>query len=158
MFSKMRKVIISTLVGAIGIGIAAVVFSYLQTMEEFNTWLWILGWLLIGLIINVTLGFIVGSKKIMNFAMWGVVAGVTGGFLSGDPDYELWMKMGILGLAIGIGMGAAGGSFTPETPKTDNKKQETKQTDDRTVTCDECGALVAEDDCYCHECGTEFEE
>ena len=69
MFSKMRKVIISTLVGAIGIGIAAVVFSYLQTMEEFNTWLWILGWLLIGLIINVTLGFIVGSKKIMNFAM-----------------------------------------------------------------------------------------
>lgn len=158
MFSKMRKVIISSLVGAIGIGIAAVVFAYLQTMEEENTWLWILGWLLIGLIINVTLGFILGSKKITNFAMWGVVAGVVGGFLSGNPDYEFWMKMGILGLAIGIGMGAAGASFTPETPKTDNKKQETKKTDDRTITCDECGALVAEDDCYCHECGTEFEE
>ncbi len=158
MFSKMRKVIISSLMGAVGIGIAGVLFAYLETMEDDNTWLWILGWLLIGLIINSTLGFILGSKKITNFAMWGVIAGVVGGFLSGDPDYDFWMKMGIIGLALGIGMGAAGASFTPEIPKTDNKKPETKKTDDRTITCDECGALVAEDDCYCHECGTEFEE
>ncbi|NLT28434.1 MAG: hypothetical protein GXX97_05115 [Dehalococcoidales bacterium] len=158
MFSKMRKIIMSSLVGALGIGIAGVLFGYLQSDEEISTWLWILGWLLIGLIINVTIGYIIGSKKMSNFAMWGVIAGVVGGFLSVDPGYELWMKIGIIGLALGIGMGAAGASYTPEPPKTDNKKQETKKTDDRTITCDECGALVAEDDCYCHECGTEFEE
>jgi MFS family permease len=155
MFSKMRKIIISSLVGGIGIGIAGVLFAYLQTMEEENTWLWILGWLLIGLIVNVTLGFIIGSKKITTFAMWGVVAGVVGGFLSGNPDYELWMKIGIIGLAIGVGMGAAGASYTPPVEK---KIEPKKKEDERTITCDECGALVAEDDCYCHECGTEFEE
>ena len=157
MFSKMRKIIISSIAGALGIGIAGVLFAYLMDMEEGSTWLWILGWLLIGLIINVTIGFILGSKKITNFAMWGVVAGVVGGFLSADASYELWMKIGIIGLALGIGIGAAGASFTPEAPKPD-KKTEPQKKDDRTITCDECGALVAEDDCYCHECGTEFEE
>ncbi|MDD4924144.1 MAG: hypothetical protein PHF74_04840 [Dehalococcoidales bacterium] len=154
MFSKMRKIIMSSLVGAIGIGIAGVLFAYLQEMEEGSTWLWILGWLLIGLIINVTLGFIIGSKKISNFAIWGVLAGVVGGFLSADPDYDLWMKIGIIGLALGIGIGAAGSYYTPPVVK----QPEPKKKDDRTITCDECGALVAEDDCYCHECGTEFEE
>ena len=115
----------SSLVGALGIGIAGVLFGYLQSDEETSTWLWILGWLLIGLIINVTIGYIIGSKKMSNFAMWGVIAGVVGGFLSVDPGYELWMKIGIIGLALGIGMGAAGASYT-RNPKIDSKKQETK--------------------------------
>ena len=156
MFSKMRKMIMSSLVGAIGIGIAGVLFAYLQTMEEENVWLWILGWLLIGLIINVTLAFILGSKKMTTFAMWGAIAGIAAGFLSGNPDYELWMKIGIAGLMLGIGMGIPGSSFTPEPAKKDNKA-DSKKKDDRTITCDECGAKVADDDNYCHECGTEFE-
>ena len=153
MFSRMRKMIISSLVGAVGIGIAAVLFAYLQTMEEENVWLWIMGWLLIGLAINFTIGFTLGSKKITNFAMWGIIAGVVGGFLSGNPDYEFWMQMGIIGLILGVGVGAACGSYTPAV----ETKPEPKKKDERKITCDECGALVAEDDCYCHECGTEFE-
>ena len=156
MFSRMKKMIMSSLIGAVGIGIAGVLFAYLQTMEEENAWMWIFGCLIIGLIINVTIGFILSNKIIMNFAMWGIIAGGVGGFLSGNPDYELWMKIGIIGLALGIGMGAAGASFTPESAKTDNKK-DNKKKDDRTITCDECGAMVADDDNYCHECGTEFE-
>jgi hypothetical protein len=156
MFSKMRKMIMSSIVGAIGIGIAGVLFAYLQTMEEENVWLWILGWLLIGLIINVTIAFILGSKKMTTFAMWGAIAGIAGGFLSGNPDYELWMKIGIIGLMLGIGIGIPGSSFTPEAAKKDNKA-DSKKKDDRTITCDECGAKVADDDNYCHECGTEFE-
>ena len=156
MFSRMKKMIMSSLIGAAGIGIAGVLFAYLQTMEEENAWMWIFGCLIIGLIINVTIGFILSNKIIMNFAMWGIIAGGVGGFLSGNPDYELWMKIGIIGLALGIGMGAAGASFTPESAKTDNKK-DNKKKDDRTITCDECGAMVADDDNYCHECGTEFE-
>jgi len=156
MFSKMRKMIMSSIVGAIGIGIAGVLFAYLQTMEEENVWLWILGWLLIGLIINVTIAFILGSKKMTTFAMWGAIAGIAGGFLSGNPDYERCMKIGIIGLMLGIGIGIPGSSFTPEAAKKDNKA-DSKKKDDRTITCDECGAKVADDDNYCHECGTEFE-
>jgi hypothetical protein len=148
--------IMSSLVGAVGIGIAGVLFAYLQTMEEENVWLWILGWLLIGLIINVTIAFILGSKKMTGFAMWGAIAGIAGGFLSGNPDYELWMKIGIIGLMLGIGIAIPGSSFTPEAAKKDNKA-DSKKKDDRTITCDECGAKVADDDNYCHECGTEFE-
>jgi hypothetical protein len=152
----MKKMIMSSLVGAAGLGIAGVLFAYLQTMEEENVWLWIMGWLLIGLIINITLAFILGSKKMTTFAMWGIIAGVVGGFLSGNPDYELWMKIGIAGLAIGIGIGAPGASFSSEPAKKDNKA-DAKKKDERPFTCDECGAKVADDDNYCHECGTEFE-
>jgi hypothetical protein len=158
MFSKMKKIIVSSLVGAIGLGLSGILYGYLQTSEEDNAWLWILGWLLIGLIGISTIGFALGgSKKMSNFAMWGAIAGIAGGFLTGGADYELWIQMAIIGLILGVGVGAACASYTPEIPQTNGKKQDNKKKDERTITCDECGAKVAEDDNYCHECGTEFE-
>jgi ribose/xylose/arabinose/galactoside ABC-type transport system permease subunit len=153
MFSKMKKVIISTLIGALGLGISGLLFATLQTMEEENIWLWILGWVVIGIISMAVLGFSLGgTKKLSNSAMWGAAAGVASGFLTGNPDYELWLKMAIIGLLFGAAMGMVCGSFNPES-----KKKENKKADERAIRCDECGAKVAKDDKYCHECGTEFE-
>jgi hypothetical protein len=148
MFSKMQKIILSSLVGAIGLGIAGIIFGYLQTMED-NAWLWILGWLGIGIISSATLGFTLGGrKKVGSFTVWGAIAGVVSGFLTGGSEYELWLQMAIIGLVFGVAMGIACASFTPAV---------TKKSDDRNIHCDECKAMVSKNDKYCPNCGTEFE-
>ncbi|MFA5628740.1 MAG: zinc ribbon domain-containing protein [Dehalococcoidales bacterium] len=158
MFAKLKRFFFSALVGAIGIGVAGVLFAYLNGMDDGSTLLWILGWLLIGFIVNVTIGFVVSGNKLSKFVMWGIIAGVVAGFLSADPSYDLWMKMGIIGLTLGIGIGIAGVSYTPPADKKPAPKQKEEPKDPRNIPCDECGSLVAEDDNFCHECGTEFEE
>ena len=146
MFSKLNRIIKSSLLGALGFGIGGAILGYIYTTE--NSWLWLLGFAVIGLVGGATLGFILGGrKKTFNLAFFGAIAGAVGGFFTSNPDYEPWLQMAIIGVIVGIVLGVAFASF---------KTGERKSTD-RELRCDECNSKIGKNDKYCPNCGVEFE-
>jgi uncharacterized membrane protein YeaQ/YmgE (transglycosylase-associated protein family) len=146
MFSKMNKIIKFSLLGALGFGIGGAVFGYIQTNED--GWFWILGLAFIGLIGGATIGFILdGRKKASNFAIFGTIAGVVGGYITNNSDFEPWLKMAIIGLVFGVMFGAVIATWEKGKGKSD----------DRELRCDKCNGKVGKKDKFCPNCGVEFE-
>jgi len=146
MFSKMNKIIKFSLLGALGFGIAGAVFGYIQTNED--GWFWILGLAFIGLIGGATIGFTLGGrKKASNFAIFGTIAGVVGGYITNNSDFEPWLQMAIIGLVFGVTLGAVIAMWEKGKGKSD----------DRELVCDECNGKVGKKDKFCPNCGVEFE-
>jgi len=146
MFSNLNRIIRFSLIGALGFGAGGAIFGYVQTTDDI--WLWLLGLAAICLFVSATLGFLLGGrKKAINFAMYGSIAGVVGGYLTSDSDFEPWLKMAIIGLILGIVLGLA---FALSG-------MEERESKDRELRCGECNSRVGKNDKYCPNCGTEFE-
>lgn len=146
MFSKMNRIIKFSLLGALGFGAGGAILGYIQTTED--SWLWLLGLAAIGLIGGATIGFILGGrKKVTNLAVFGALAGIIGGFLTNNSEYEPWLQMAIIGLIVGIVFGVVFALL--ETGKI--------KSTDRELHCGECDSKIGKNDNYCPNCGVEFE-
>lgn len=146
MFSKLNRIIKFSLLGILGFGAGGAILGYIQTTE--NSWLWLLGLAVIGLVGGVTLGFILGGrKKVSRLAIFGAIAGIVGGFFTSNSDYEPWLKMAIIGVIVGIVFGIA--FALAETGE--------RKSIDRELRCGECNSKVGKKDNYCPNCGVEFE-
>ncbi len=101
-----------------------------------------------GLIGGITLGFILGGrKKVFNLAIFGAIAGVIGGFLTSNSDYDPWLQMAIVGVIAGTMFGLAFAFL--ETGE--------RKSTDRELRCGECNSRIGKKDKYCPNCGVEFE-
>ena len=146
MFSKMNRIITFSLLGVLGFGIGGAILGYIHTTE--NSWLWLLGLAVIGVVGGATLGFILGGRKrAYNLAVFGAIAGVLGGFFTSNSDYEPWLQMTIIGAVVGVVLGVAFALF---------ETGERKPTD-REFHCGECDSKIGKNDNYCPNCGVEFE-
>ena len=146
MFSKLNRIIKFSLLGILGFGTAGAILGYIQTTE--NSWLWLLGFAVIGLVGGATLGFILGGRKrAFNLAFFGAIAGVVGGFFTSNSDYEPWLQMAIIGVIAGIVFGVAFALL--ETGE--------RKSTDRELRCEECNSKVGKNDKYCPNCGVKFE-
>ena len=146
MFSKMKNIIKFSLLGALGFGIGGAILGYIHTTE--NSWLWLLGLAVIGVVGGATLGFILGGRKrAYNLAVFGAIAGVLGGFFTSNSDYEPWLQMTIIGAVVGVVLGVAFALL--ETGE--------RKSTDRELHCGECDSKIGKNDNYCPNCGVEFE-
>jgi len=146
MFSNLNRIIRFSLLGALGFGAGGAIFGYAQTTDD--GWLWLLGLAAIGLVVGVTLGiFLGGRKEAINLAMYGAIAGVVGGYITSDSDFEPWLQLTIVGLVFGIALGVA-------LAFSGTRGRESK---DKELRCSECNGKVGKNDNYCPNCGTEFE-
>jgi len=146
MFSKMNRLVKYSLLGIVGFGIGGAILGYIHTTE--NSWLWLLGFTAIGVVVGATLGFILGGRKAARkLAMFGAIAGVLGGFFVSSSDYEPWLQMTVIGIVIGMVLGIAFALL-----ETGDKKSTGKE-----LYCGECDGKISKNDNYCPNCGAEFE-
>ncbi len=146
MFSKIGRVIRFSLLGFAGFGISGAILGYIHTTE--NSWLWLLGFTAIGIVSGGTLGFILGgSRTARNLTMFGAIAGVLGGYLISNSDYDPWLKIIIISIVFGIGIGFA---FT-------QLDLGDRRSSGKALYCSECESQIGKDDNYCPNCGLEFE-
>ena len=145
MFGNLGRTIKLALFAALGFGAGGAVLGYVQTAED--DWTWLLGLAVMGLAVSATLGSILGSRrKAIELAVYGTVAGALAGYFTLGSDFELWLRMAVVGLVFGIVLGVvlpslrAGGGGPP----------------DSRMRCGECNARVGKDDNYCPNCGAEF--
>jgi hypothetical protein len=141
----MNKVIKFSLLGIFGFGIAGAILGYVHSTD--NSWIWLLGFAAIGITGGITLGFIIGGRKAAkNLAMFGVIAGVLGGFFVSNSEYESWLQMTVIGVVIGIVFGIAF-AITDIGNKMNGKE----------LFCSECNKRIGKNDNYCPNCGLKFE-
>ena len=146
MFLKINRIIRFSLLGIVGFGISGAILGYIHTTDD--SWLWLLGFAVIGIVGGVTLGFILGGRKTaQNLAMFGAIAGVLGGFFVSNSDYEPWLQMAIIGIVFGLFIGVAFALL-----ETGNMKSTGKE-----LYCSECNCKIGKNDNYCPNCGLEFE-
>jgi len=147
MFSKMNRIIMFSLLGVLGFGIGGAILGYIHTTE--NSWLWLAGLAVIGILGGATIGFFLGGrKKAYNLAFFGAIAGVVGGFFTSNSDFEPWLQMTIIGIVAGIVLGVAFAMLEPGEGKSTGKE----------LICSDCNSKIGKDDNYCPNCGAEFEE
>jgi hypothetical protein len=136
--------------GALGLGIAGLIFGYVQDTED--PWTWIFGLVGAGFFGCGAIGLMLGKRKMgTKFAIYGVIGGVVGGYLTGGSDYEFWLQMAIIGLVFGAVLGILIGGMDK------GEKNDKKSNGGRDLRCDECKGMVGKDDKYCPNCGIEFE-
>ena len=158
--TKIRNMIIYSLIGALGFGLGGVILGYIQGTD--NSWYWILGLALIGVILGATFGFLSGNRnKLTKFALLGAVGCIVGGYFSVSSDFELWLQLAIVGLIFGVVMGAAFAMYDKPEKGEKEKGGKGKGKDNNTVIrnmrCDECKGKISKDDKFCPNCGIEFE-
>lgn len=147
MFFRMNRIIKYSLLSILGFGVSGAILGYVHTTE--NNWLWLLGFTAIGIIMGVTLGFILGSRKTaQKLAKFGAIAGVLGSFFISTSDYDLWLKITIIGVVAGIVFGVAVALLEKGDKKSNGKE----------LYCDDCKSKIGKNDSYCSKCGVEFEQ
>lgn len=146
MFSKMNRIIKYSLLGILGFGIGGAILGYVHTTE--NSWLWLLGFTAIGVVVSIALGFILGGRKTaQKLAIFGAIAGVLGGFFVSTSGYEPWLQMTIVGIVVGIVLGIAFAILETGDNKSTGKE----------LYCSDCNSKIGKNDNYCSNCGLEFE-
>lgn len=145
MLLKAKAIIKYSLLGIIGFGICAAILGYIHTTD--NSWFWLLGFTAMGTIGGVTLGYILGNgKTAQRLAMFGAIAGALGAFLTNNSDYEIWLKITIIGVIVGIVLGVAFALLETKESKSSGGD----------LYCSECNHKIDKNDNYCSNCGAKF--
>ena len=146
MFTRLRNIIRFVLFGAIGFGIGGIVLGAIYTTD--NDWLWLLGLAIFGACEGAVLGLILGGwRKSINWAIIGALVFAMVTLILNTLELEPILQTAIIGVIIGAFIGTAFGLH-----RTIEKKPA-----DTSLSCEECGSKVKENDKYCPKCGIEFE-
>ncbi len=160
--TKIRNIIMYSLIGAIGFGLGGAILGTIEDTD--SVWYWLLGLALIGIILGAVFAFLSNNKaKLTNFAFLGAAGCAGAGYFAGSPDFDLWMKLAIIGLGLGATIGLAFAMYDNSVKVNKEKdkgkgKEKNKNTVIRDMRCDECKGWISKDDSFCPNCGTEFDE
>lgn len=146
MFTRLRNITKFVLFGAIGFGIGGIVLGAIYGTD--NDWLWLLGLAIFGACEGAVLGLILGGwRKSINWAIVGVLLFAMVTLISNTLALEPIFQIAIIGATIGAFIGTAFGLH-----RTIEEKPA-----DTSLSCEECGSKVKENDRSCPKCGIEFE-
>ena len=146
MLLKAKVLIKYALLGLIGFGICAAILGYIHTTD--NTWIWLIGFTAMGTVGGITLGYILGNARVaQRLATFGAIAGALGAFLTSSSEYEIWLKITIIGVIVGIVLGIAFAFVETRESRSSGRE----------LYCSECDKKIDKNDNYCSNCGARFE-